>query len=115
MNNATDSKDWCPRHQDPTKSVIDVPDPNFPFCRHNFYAQIDDEGKYWVTPHGTVYFDNGTGMFPRKLPTYIDSDGDTVVELFYLKPRKWKVKDLIAMTYNQEDLEYLWKQYSACS
>ena len=54
--NASWCKDWLPRHKDPNKVVICVPDWNYPLIAYNFYAQIDDDAKYWVTPTMGVYY-----------------------------------------------------------
>ena len=109
--NAYWCKDWLPRHKDPNKSVICVPNRNYPLIAYNFYAQIDDDAKYWVTPTMGVYYDAGKTAFPTQLPTNVDSDGDITVELFFLTPKVWKVKDLIAMTYNDDDIQKIWNKW----
>lgn len=58
-----------------------------------------------------VYYDSGKTAFPIKLPTNVDSDGDITVELFFLTPKVWKVKDLIAMTYNDDDIQKIWNKW----
>ena len=108
---ATWCREWLPSHKDPNKSVICVPDRNYPFIAYNFYAQIDDNAKYWVTPTMGVYYDFGKTAFPIQLPTNVDSDGDITVELFFLTPKVWKVKDLIAMTYNDDDIQKIWNKW----
>lgn len=106
-------KDWLPRHEDPNKVVICVPDWNYPLIAYNFYAQIDDDAKYWVTLTMGVYYDSGKTAFPIKLPTNVDSDGDTTVQLFYtsVTSKVWKVKDLIAMTYDDGDIQKIWNAW----
>ena len=112
--NASWCKDWLPRHKNPNKVVICVPDWNYPLIAYNFYAQIDDDAKYWVTPTMGVYYDFGKTAFPIQLPTNVDSDGDTTVQLFYPSdtPKVWKVKDLIAMTYDDDDIQKIWNAWS---
>ena len=58
-----------------------------------------------------VYYNSGQTEFPIQLPTDVDSDGDITVELFYLTPKVWKVKDLIAMTYNDGDIQTIWNAW----
>ena len=106
--NASWCKDWLPRHKDPNKVVICVPDWNYPLITYNFYAQIDDNEKYWVTPTMEVYYDSGQTEFPIQLPTDVDSDGDTTVNLLYSTNQVWTVKDLIAMTYDDGDIQKIW-------
>ena len=67
--------------------------------------------EYWVTPTMGVYYDAGKTAFPTQLPTNVDSDGDITVELFFLTPKVWKVKDLIAMTYNDDDIQKIWNKW----
>ena len=78
---------------------------------YNFYAQIDDDAKYWVTPTMGVYYDSGQTEFPIQLPTDVDSDGDTTVNLLYPTRQVWKVKDLIAMTYDDGDIQKIWNAW----
>ena len=111
--NASWCKDWLPRHKDPNKVVICVPNRNYPLIAYNFYAQIDDDAKYWVTPTLGVYYDSGQTEFPIQLPTDVDSDGDITVKLFYPThtAKVWKVKDLIAMTYDDGDIQKIWNAW----
>ena len=105
--------EWTPRHKDLNKVILRVPDKDTPFINYNFYAQIDDNAKYWVTPTMGVYYDSGKTAFPIKLPTDVDSDGDTTVQLFYPSDtfKVWKVKDLIAMTYDDGDIQKIWNAW----
>lgn len=49
--------------------------------------------------------------FPIQLPTDVDSDGDTTVNLSYPTNKVWKVKDLIAMTYDDDDIQKIWNAW----
>ena len=112
-NLAVKKDEWTPRHKDLNKVILRVPDKDTPFINYNFYAQIDDNAKYWVTPTMGVYYDSGKTAFPIKLPTNVDSDGDTTVQLFYPSDtfKVWEVKDLIAITYDDGDIQKIWNAW----
>ena len=103
--------EWTPRHKDLNKVILRVPDKDTPFINYNFYAQIDDDAKYWVTPTMGVYYDSGQTEFPIQLPTDVDSDGDNTANLLDPTRQIWKVKDLIAMTYDDDDIQKIWNAW----
>lgn len=85
--------EWTPRHKDLNKVILRVPDKDTPFINYNFYAQIDDNAKYWVTPTMGVYYDSGkTALVVKSLDRLSRNKRDIKTELEWFKNNNIRLK-----------------------
>lgn len=75
------------------REILRIPDDNVPLVHYHVYAQIDEEGKCYITPSGIVCLNYPGYIIDPK----VDNEGYYFV---YVHGQRRRIKDIIEEVFN---------------